>query len=141
MAKNQRVPVKPAAVAGAQKELQEKAKADSEAIQQKINSAEKNSEALGEVLGDPRDESLGGPQGKDEQAAQLLASQDAPTLAGTRSRRKVVDAEMVDVHPLARGFNLTGDDGIVTTYEAGTTKMPRGHAEHWYAQAHGVQLK
>lgn len=36
-------------------------------------------------------------------------------------------------------FNLTRDDGSRVRYEAGVQDMHRDDAEHWYAQAHGVE--
>lgn len=37
-------------------------------------------------------------------------------------------------------FNLTTDDGSIKRYEVGANKMPRSHADHWYAKAHGVKV-
>lgn len=41
---------------------------------------------------------------------------------------------------VATGFNLTLDDGSIKWYEAGANRMPRSHAEHWYAKAHGTTI-
>lgn len=54
-------------------------------------------------------------------------------------RVKLRDVSMVKVH-VPKTFHLTDEHGR-HTYLAGTPEMPKDHAEHWYAQAHGVEVK
>lgn len=37
-------------------------------------------------------------------------------------------------------FTLTLNDGSSRRYEVGGQRMPKSHAEHWYAKAHGVKI-
>jgi len=39
-----------------------------------------------------------------------------------------------------KAFHLTLDHHRSVTYEPGTQDMPRDHAEHWFAKAHGVEI-
>jgi hypothetical protein len=48
-------------------------------------------------------------------------------------------SEMVTV-AIPKQFNLTQDDGTTVVYKVGVADMPRDHAEHWYAVAHGVTI-
>jgi hypothetical protein len=50
------------------------------------------------------------------------------------------EGDTVFVHA-PTGFNLTLDDGSIKHYDAGGQRMPRKHAEHWYAKANGVTIK
>jgi hypothetical protein len=47
--------------------------------------------------------------------------------------------KMVTVN-VPKAFRLTEDSGAVVAYPVGAQKMPESHANHWYAQAHGVTL-
>ena len=41
---------------------------------------------------------------------------------------------------IPKGFTLTDDGHHTFRYEAGPGKMPRTHAEHWYAKKQGVTI-
>lgn len=36
-------------------------------------------------------------------------------------------------------FTLTLNDGSSRHYDVGAQRMPKSHADHWYAKAHGVK--
>ncbi len=60
----------------------------------------------------------------------------------SRPRRQLAaEADVVDVEPTRSAFMLTSGHGAEAHYPAGTTRMPRAHAEHWYAKNHGVKIK
>jgi len=48
-------------------------------------------------------------------------------------------AEIVHVK-VPTPFRLTLDDHSEVQYTPGTPRMPRAHAEHWYAVANGVEI-
>lgn len=57
-----------------------------------------------------------------------------------RPRRQLAGDPAVDLaEPTRRHLVLTDAKGE-HVYPAGTTKMPREHAEHWYAKAAGVKV-
>lgn len=73
---------------------------------------------------------------------------DADTQSAPRTQIETTDdAQQEDeasdqvLVTIPKAFNLTGDLGEVTRYEIGTREIPRAHAEHWYAEAHGVKIK
>lgn len=55
-------------------------------------------------------------------------------------RRRVKAESMVKVKATRTPFNLTDDNGNMHSYPAGTTEMPASHANHWYAEANGVEI-
>jgi hypothetical protein len=56
-----------------------------------------------------------------------------------RPRKKKEDPLVTVAVP--RPFTLTLDGHIQVRYEAGYHEMPESHATHWYAKAHGVEIK
>ncbi len=42
---------------------------------------------------------------------------------------------------VVKGFKLTLDNFTQVDYVPGPQTMPRSHAEHWFAKAHGVTIK
>lgn len=55
-------------------------------------------------------------------------------------RRRAKKEEQVTVQ-VPRPFKFTADDGALHEYPSGIYEMPRSHAEHWYSQAHDVEIK
>lgn len=77
-----------------------------------------------------------------------LTANDAPGAGGLaagepvpqpRKRTALKNEKLVKVS-VPKAFNLTLDDGSTVRYEAGTETMLEEHAEHWYAQANGVEI-
>lgn len=50
------------------------------------------------------------------------------------------EAELVTA-AVPRPLMLTDDNSVVHKYDVGVQDMPRAHAEHWYAKAHGVEIQ
>jgi hypothetical protein len=69
--------------------------------------------------------------------AQLPVGTEAE--AGRHRRVALKELEMVEA-TITKPFRITADDGGVHEYAVGTKKIPREHAEHWYAKAHGVTI-
>jgi hypothetical protein len=65
----------------------------------------------------------------------------APSLStkSTDEVAKELHDDVVDV-TVGKAFNLTDDRNVIHTYTLGTRRMPRSHAEHWYAGKHGVKI-
>lgn len=61
-------------------------------------------------------------------------------VAGYQAGENPADAEPKVTVDVPRDFNLTDDGHLVTSYKAGRQKMPRSHAEHFYAKANGVRV-
>ena len=78
-------------------------------------------------------------------AAAEEAAANAEYQSQARAKAAVLEAEekakldLVDV-VVPKAFNLMLDSHEVIKYADGTYPMPRKHAEHWYAKAHGVRL-
>ena len=72
-----------------------------------------------------------------EAAAAVVTSNAA--FNSTLIDAKVVSDDMV-VANVPKAFKLTLDDHTPVNYVQGTVKMPREHAEHYYAVAHGVTI-
>jgi hypothetical protein len=70
---------------------------------------------------------------------------NAATLGGTtvgpRKRAKLASDEEVEVEPTTKHFQMLDDNHQMHVYPVGTTRMPKEHAEHWYAEANGVVIK
>jgi hypothetical protein len=69
-----------------------------------------------------------------------VATPPAPPPAARPPAKQVSDEE-VEVEPTPRHFQLMDDNGQLHPYPAGTTKMLKEHAEHWYSEANGVVIK
>jgi len=87
-----------------------------------------------------------------EAEAELAKANDAPGVGGLantkadpppgpRKRAKLASEEEVEVEPTVKHFQMLDDNQQMHVYPVGTTKMLKEHAEHWYAEAHGVQIK
>ncbi len=66
-------------------------------------------------------------------------------LATKASKAPAQDPTPGDDDPLVmttvpKAFTLTLDNGTSKHYEAGANKMPKSHADHWYAKAHGTKI-
>lgn len=79
----------------------------------------------------------------------LSTANDAPGVGGLSleeanqapsPRRRVKVEAMVKVKPTRTAFNLADDKGGMHAYPVGTTEMPASHANHWYAEANGVEI-
>lgn len=62
-------------------------------------------------------------------------------LPGEPEQDVELDPEEMVTATVPKAFNLTLDAGHTIRINAGTQEMPRSHAEHWYALAHGVTVK
>lgn len=59
-----------------------------------------------------------------------LGADEAPTKEDPRKEDKV----NATVH---KTFTLTLDDGSTVSYQSGFHKMPKAHADHWFAKSFG----
>lgn len=50
------------------------------------------------------------------------------------------DEEQIEVE-VVTAFHLQDDSGTFHEYSPGPQRMPKSHATHWYAKAHGVKPK
>lgn len=62
-----------------------------------------------------------------------------PAHAPRRTLLEGADVETVKVR-VTKPFRLTDAAGVEHQYDVTTTEMPKDHAEHWYAEAHDVQI-
>lgn len=98
-----------------------------------------NKSAPARAATDPRQSA----QAKATQAGTPLADEGTHTSAEGKAADdaklpKRTNTALVSV-TVPQPFNLTRDDGSRVRYEAGVQDMHRDDAEHWYAQAHGVE--
>ena len=71
---------------------------------------------------------------------QEVGNTDADEPQGTKTANPPT-ADMTEVVAwVPRPLHLTLDDGSPVHYPNGNTKMPRAHAEHWFAKASGVTI-
>ena len=78
---------------------------------------------------------------------QIAPKPTDPGVLASQNAAKVVEGEdavkagkdIVKVN-CPNSFNLTMPDHSLVHYAAGTLKMPREHAEHWYAINNGVEI-
>lgn len=80
--------------------------------------------------------------GVDPLAAAPVARTAAVPTASTKSVDEVADENHEDVimTNVPAAFILTDENHHTHTYSVGGQKMPRSHAEHWYAKARGVTI-
>lgn len=69
--------------------------------------------------------------------ARTHVSTDAPAVV-REVKKDLAAGEVLVLVPNA--FTLTDDDHVKHNYTTATRRMPRRHAEHWFAQAQGVQV-
>lgn len=79
--------------------------------------------------------------------APAAPTSDNPAVQAAHNSTKVVEgadavkaADDVVQVSCPNGFNLTLDDHSQVHYPAGTARMPRAHAEHWYAKNNAVEI-
>lgn len=70
--------------------------------------------------------------------ASTPGAQAAVTSAEIKQPEKLAANEGVLVI-VPQGFKLTDRVKGIIDYPMGTYRMPKDHADHWYAQAHGVK--
>lgn len=76
-------------------------------------------------------------QGIAQNLAAKAAEQKDPPASDEPAAEEEDEIVMVSA---PRAFNLTLDNGTVKEYGSGGQRMPRSHAEHWYAKANGVEI-
>lgn len=87
------------------------------------------------------------PDVKPSGRVQIAPKPDDPGVLASQNANKVVEGadavrggkDVVAVN-CPNSFNLTLPDYSSVHYAAGTLKMPREHAEHWYAVNNGVEI-
>lgn len=82
-------------------------------------------------------------QAAEASAEQVVAQQEAATTAPVveakpESILEKIEDFVIAVIPRSFLLRLTHED--VVQMNAGTQKLPRAHAEHWYSRLHGVKI-
>lgn len=72
-------------------------------------------------------------------AAEALMAGKPSNGAEIVQEAKEAGEEIVNVK-VPQAFRLTLDSHHEIAYDAHTAKMPKAHAEHWYAKANGVEI-
>lgn len=113
--------VKRVEAAKAAAEAADKAKSDAEALAKAKAEAEATAKALTEAK------------------AKADAEAAAKAAEAAKAKAEAEQLDMVDA-VIPKTFKLVLQDGSEKVYVDGTYPMPRAHAEHWFAKAHGVKL-
>jgi hypothetical protein len=80
--------------------------------------------------------------GIDPLAADSVAKTTAVPTESTQTADQVAEANKEDtvLANVEKPFKLTDNNHVVHNYVPGANKMPRSHAEHWFAKVHGTAI-
>lgn len=80
--------------------------------------------------------------GVDPLAADSVAKSAAMPTESAKSAVEVAEANHEDtvMTSVEKAFHFTDDNHVTHKYPTGAVRMPRSHATHWFAKAHGCVI-